>query len=100
LGGVDCFEFSEEEALDLTLKNNEGIIEIVLKDKYEESEYKETSHMMENSSISLCDPQGEEFIIDNENEDVKGDWVLAIILKDIIKKKNLSFNCRVSTYVK
>jgi len=40
--------------------------------------------MMENSSISLSDLQGEEFIVDNENEDVKGDWVLLIIQKDMI----------------
>jgi len=31
--------------------------------------------MMESSSISLVDLQGEEFTVDNENEDVKGDWV-------------------------
>jgi len=29
--------------------------------------------MMENSAISLGELQGEEFIVDNENEDVKGD---------------------------
>ena len=29
--------------------------------------------MMESSAISLNDLQGEEFTVDNENEDVKGD---------------------------
>jgi len=42
--------------------------------------------MMESSSISLGDLQGEEFTVDNENKDVKGDWVLLIIQKDIIYK--------------
>ena len=55
LGSLDYFELSEEEALDLTLKNNEGIVEIVLEDEYKESASKETSHMIESSSISLDD---------------------------------------------
>jgi len=29
--------------------------------------------MMENSSISLGDLQGEEFVVDNDKEEVKGD---------------------------
>jgi len=45
--------------------------------------------MMESSAISLSDLQGEEFTVDNENEDVKGDWVLPIIQKDIIYKKSI-----------
>jgi len=77
--------------LDLTLKNKR-IVEIVLEDEYEESDYEETSHMMKSNSISLGDLQGEELIIDNENEDVKGGWVLPIIQKDMIYKKKLSFN--------
>ena len=72
MGSLNCFEPSEEEALDLTLKNNKEIIEIVLEDEYEESDYKETSHMMETSSISLGNLQGEKFTIDIVNEDVKG----------------------------
>jgi len=35
--------------------------------------------MMESSVISLGELQGEEFIVDNENEDIKGDWILPII---------------------
>jgi len=42
---------------------------------------------MESSAISLGDLQGEEFAVDNENEDVKGDSVLPIIQKDMIYKK-------------
>ena len=42
---------------------------------------------MESSSISLDDLQGEEFVVDNENEEVKGDWVLPIIQKDMMYKK-------------
>ena len=87
MGSLDYFEISEEEALDLALKNNKVIVEVVMEDEYEESEYEETSHMMESSTISFGDRQGEEFITDNENEDIKGDWVLAIIQKDIIYKK-------------
>ena len=49
------------------------IVDILIKDEYEESDYKETSHMMESSSISLGDPQGEEFIVDNDHEEVKED---------------------------
>ena len=71
MSGPDYFELSKEEALDLALKNNKQIVEIVSEDKYEESNYKETSYMMKSSSISLGDLQDEEFIIDIENEDVK-----------------------------
>ena len=35
------------------------------------------------------DLQGEEFTVDNENKDVKGDWVLPIIQKDMIYKKSI-----------
>ena len=44
--------------------------------------------MMESSAINLGELQGEEFTVDNENEDVKGHWVLPIIQKDIIYKKS------------
>ena len=43
--------------------------------------------MTESSSICLGDFQEEEFIIDNENKDVKGDWVIPIIQKDMIYTK-------------
>jgi len=46
--------------------------------------------MMESSSISLGDLQGEEFTVDKENEDVKRDWILPIIQKDMIYKKSIS----------
>jgi len=78
-----------KEALYLTLNNNKGIIEVTIEEE-EETEYEETSHMMESSSINLDDLQGEEFTVDNENDDVKGDWVLPIIQKDMIYKKNPS----------
>jgi len=42
-----------------------------VENEYEESDYKRSSHMIESSLISHGDLQGEEFIIDNENEDVK-----------------------------
>ena len=71
MDSLDHFELSEEEVLDLTLKNNKGIIKIVLEDKYEKSDYEETNHMMKSSSTSLGHLPGEEFIVDNENEDVK-----------------------------
>ena len=48
---------------------------MILDNKHEESDYKETSHMMESSSISHGDLQGEEFVVDNDNEEVKRDWV-------------------------
>ena len=44
---------------------------------------------MESSSISLGDLQGEEFVVDNDHEEVKGDWVLPIIQKDMIYKKSI-----------
>jgi len=77
LESLDYFEISEEEAPDLALKNNKGIVEITI-EKDEETEYDETSHMMENSLINLSDLQGEEFTVDNENENINGDWVLPI----------------------
>jgi len=43
-----------------------------LDNEYEESNYEETNHIMENSLISLGDLQGEEFVIDNDNEEIKG----------------------------
>jgi len=52
---VDYFNLSEDEALDLSLKNNKEIIEIILKDEHKESDYEETNRMMESSSISLGD---------------------------------------------
>ena len=42
---------------------------------------------MESSSASLSDLRGEKFIVDNDNEDVKRDWVLPIIKKDMVYKK-------------
>ena len=87
LGSLDYFELSEDESLDLTLKNNKGIVEIVLKDEYEESDYEGTNHIMESSSISLGDLQEEEFVVDNKNEKVKRDWILPMIQKDMIYKK-------------
>jgi len=54
LGSLDYFEISEEEALDLALNNNKGIVEITRdEEEYEETEYEESSHMMESSAISL-----------------------------------------------
>ena len=47
LSSIDYFELSVEEALDLTLKNNKKIVEIVVEDEHEESDYEKTSHMME-----------------------------------------------------
>ena len=59
-------------------------------DEYEEPAYEESSHMMESSEISLGDLHGEEFTVDNEIEkDVKSDWVIPIIQKDMIYKKSI-----------
>ena len=43
----------------------------MLEDEYKKSDYEETSHIMKSSSISLGNLQGEEFVIDNQNEEVK-----------------------------
>ena len=83
LGRLDYVELSEDEALDLALGNNKGIVEIIEDNEYEESDYEETSHMAESSSVSLGDLQWEEFVVDNDREEVKGDWVLPIIQKDM-----------------
>jgi len=73
LGSPDYIELSEEEALDLALNNNKAIIETILEDENEESNYEETSHMMKSCSTSFGNLQGEVFVVDNENEEVKGD---------------------------
>ena len=86
LRSLDFVEHSEDKALDLALSNNKGIVEIILDNEYEESDYEETSHMMESSSINFGNLQEEAFVVDNENEDVKRDWVLPIIQKDMIYK--------------
>ena len=52
LGSLDYVELSEDETLDLTLGNNKGIVEIIEDNEYEESDYEETSHMLESSSVS------------------------------------------------
>ena len=57
MGSLDYFELNNEEALDLILKNNEGMVEIVLEDEYEDTDYEKTSHIIESSSISLGDLQ-------------------------------------------
>ena len=64
----------------------------------EETDYEETSHMMENSSISLDDLQREEFTVDNENENVKGDWVLPTIQRKIMIYKKSIFQLK-SKYI-
>ena len=79
LGSLDYIKLSEDEALDLAVSNNKGIVEIIMDNEYEESDYEETSHMMESSSVSLGDLQGERFIVDNDHEEVKEDWVIPII---------------------
>ena len=91
MGSLDYVELSEDEALELALSDNKGIVEIIEDNEYEESDYEETSHMMKSSLVSRGDLQGEEFVIDNDHEEVKGDWVLPIIQKDMIYK-NLFFN--------
>ena len=55
MGNLDYVELSEDEALDLALNTNKGIVEIMLDNEYEESDYEKTSHMMESSSISIGD---------------------------------------------
>ena len=42
--------------------------------------------MMESSAINLGDLQGEEFVGDNENKEVKSNWVLPKIQKGVIYK--------------
>ena len=54
-----------------------------MNNEYEESDYEETSYM-KSSSISLGDLQGEEFVVDNDHKEIKGDWILFIIQKDMI----------------
>ena len=73
MGSLDYIELSEDEALDPTLSNNKGIVEIIMDNEYEESDYEETSYMMETGSISLGDLQGEEFVVDDNSKEVKGD---------------------------
>ena len=58
-----------------------------MNNEYKESDHEETNDMMESGSISLSDLQGEEFVVDNGNEEVKGDWVFPIIQKDMIYEK-------------
>ena len=40
LSGLNYFKLSEEETLDIALKNNKKIVEIVLEDEHEESDMK------------------------------------------------------------
>ena len=84
---VNYFQLCKQGALDLVLNDNKGIVDIILEDEYEESNYEETTHMMESSSISLGNLQGEEFVLDNENKEINEDWVLPITQTDMIYKK-------------
>ena len=99
MGSLNYFEIRQEEPLDLALNNNKGIVEVVMEEEYKETDYEETSHMMESSSINLDDLLGEEFTVDNKNEDVKGDWVVPIIQKDMIYEKFI-FQLKKSMYVR
>ena len=45
-----------------------------------------TSYIMESIAISLGNFQGKEFTVDNENEDVKENWIIPMTLEDIIYK--------------
>ena len=38
LGSLDFIDFSSKEALDLTLKSNKVIVEILMEDEYKESD--------------------------------------------------------------
>ena len=55
LGSLDYVELSEAEALDLALSNNKGIVKIIMDNEYRESDYEETSHVMDSSLVSLAD---------------------------------------------
>ena len=99
MGSLDYVELSEDKAVDLALSTNKGIVEIILDNEYEESDYEETSHMMESNSVSLGDLQGEEFVVDNDHEEVKGDWVLPIIQKDMVYKKSI-FQLKASMFAR
>ena len=44
LGSLDYVELSEDEALDLALNTTRGILETILHNEYEESDYEETSY--------------------------------------------------------
>jgi len=68
------------------LKKNNGIVQIVLEDEYEKSDYEKTTHAMESSLICFGHLQGEE-VVDYENKEVKGDWILLTIQKDMIHAK-------------
>ena len=50
LGSSEYFEINEEEALDLALNNNKGIVEITIEEE-EEIDYDEASHMVETLSL-------------------------------------------------
>jgi len=45
--------------------------------------------MTESSLINLDDLQGQEFIIDNENEEVKRDWAHPITQKGMIYNQSI-----------
>jgi len=62
LSTLDYLEHSKEEALDLAVKNNNGIIKIVPENEYEQSDHEETSQMTKSSSVCLGDLQEEEFL--------------------------------------
>ena len=89
MSNLDYFQLSEDEALDVAWRHKKGITAIRLHNEYEKSDYEETSDMMKSSSISLSDLQEEEFMVENENEEAKGDWILPIIQKDMIYKKSI-----------
>jgi len=55
LVSLDYVELSEDETLDLVLNNNKGVVEVIMDNEYEESNYEEISHMLESSSVSLSD---------------------------------------------
>ena len=55
--------------------------------EYEESDHAKTMYRMESRTISLGALQAQEFMIDNENEIFKWEWILPKTQKDVIYKK-------------
>ena len=50
-----------------------------MEDEYQESDHEKTTHKKESNATSLGEHQGEKFIVDNENKELKEDLVLSIL---------------------
>mgnify|MGYP000988156972 CR=1 FL=1 len=96
LGSADYIEIEEEEALNLAIANNKGIVEIIEEEIETEDEDDEVDESEEELNFMICEDvsigslRGETFTIDNEQEkEIGQDWIMPIVHKKEIYQNSI-----------